>query len=203
MASPEQPVLPLNESDEKKKKKKKKGDSNDDFMKALSHHNRTFGISSDPLVQFAVMFATLVHDLDHPGVPNRQLIREGSPMAQKFESRSLSQQNAIHRAWDLLAQDNFRELRDTICPTKRDLKRFREIFVTAVMATDLADVESNRRRALRWQKAFSPEAVEARTKKSQSSMTFYSKDELDKLATIVIEVLMQASVVAHAMQHWQ
>lgn len=206
VASHDQPILPVSESDQKKKnekKKKKKGGNQDDFMKALSHHNRTFGISSDPLVQFTIMLATLVHDLDHPGVPNRQLVREGSPMASKFESRSLAQQNAIQRAWDLLSQDNFKELRNTICPTAKELKRFRAILVTAVMATDLADVESNRRRAIRWQAAFSAEAVEKRTKQSQTSLTFYSKDELDRLATIVIEILMQTSVVAHAMQHWQ
>lgn len=35
------------------------------------------GISSDPLSQFAVVFGALIHDVDHVGVSNAQLIKEG------------------------------------------------------------------------------------------------------------------------------
>lgn len=33
-------------------------------------HDHTYGITSDPLTQFAAVFSALVHDADHPGVPN-------------------------------------------------------------------------------------------------------------------------------------
>jgi hypothetical protein len=32
-------------------------------------HDHTYGITSDPLTQFAVVFAALIHDVDHTGVP--------------------------------------------------------------------------------------------------------------------------------------
>ena len=172
-------------------------------MKALSHHNRTFGISSDPLAQFALVFAALAHEVDHPGAPNRVLIREFSPLVKTYQGRSMAQQHAIQRTWELFARENFRELRRTICATPRELRRFRQIFVTAVMATDFVDREFNERRAERWEEAFNSELLEERMKASQSSLTFYSKVELDRMATLVMEHLMQASVVAHAMQHWQ
>mmetsp|Transcript_5375 Transcript_5375/g.13548 ORF Transcript_5375/g.13548 Transcript_5375/m.13548 type:complete len:966 (+) Transcript_5375:122-3019(+) len=36
-------------------------------LDASSLHDYTFGITSDPLIQFACVFAAMVHDVDHPG----------------------------------------------------------------------------------------------------------------------------------------
>ena len=30
-------------------------------------HDTTFGITSDPITQFSVVFSALIHDCDHPG----------------------------------------------------------------------------------------------------------------------------------------
>jgi len=38
-------------------------------------HDHTYGITSDPLTLFAAAFSALIHDVDHPGVPNPQLIK--------------------------------------------------------------------------------------------------------------------------------
>jgi Adenylate and Guanylate cyclase catalytic domain/3'5'-cyclic nucleotide phosphodiesterase len=42
-------------------------------------HSATFGISSDPLLQFAVVFAALIHDVDHAGLTNAQLVQQKAP----------------------------------------------------------------------------------------------------------------------------
>merc|ERR1711971_52761 len=43
-----------------------------DFDHHVQLHDHTYGITSDPLTQFACVFAALIHDVDHPGVPNAQ-----------------------------------------------------------------------------------------------------------------------------------
>lgn len=40
---------------------------------ASSMHDHTYGITSDPLTQFACVLSALIHDADHPGVPNAQV----------------------------------------------------------------------------------------------------------------------------------
>ena len=40
---------------------------------SMTLHDHTFGITSDPLTQFACVFSALIHDVDHAGVPNAQL----------------------------------------------------------------------------------------------------------------------------------
>ena len=50
-------------------------------------HDHTYGITSDPLTWFACVFSALIHDVDHSGVPNAQLVQEGSPIATLYRGQ--------------------------------------------------------------------------------------------------------------------
>jgi 3'5'-cyclic nucleotide phosphodiesterase len=65
-------------------------------------HNYTYGITSDPLTQFGVIFAALIHDVDHWGVSNAQLICEGAPIAAKYKNKSVAEQNSLDLSFNLL-----------------------------------------------------------------------------------------------------
>jgi hypothetical protein len=66
---------------------------------AAALHDHTYGITSDPLTQFACVFSALIHDLDHPGVPNPQLIKEDPAKAASYRSRSVAEQHSFALAW--------------------------------------------------------------------------------------------------------
>lgn len=155
-------------------------------------HDYTFGISNDPLTQFACAFSALIHDVDHTGVPNAKLIEEGSPLALLYKNRSVAEQNSLNLAWDLLMDDQFKDFRSTICATEDETRRFRQLVVNGVMATDICDKQLKALRNARWEKAFS--AIDL-TDESAEYAT-------NRKATIVIEHLIQASDVSHTMQHW-
>ncbi|KAL3937663.1 MAG: hypothetical protein SGBAC_007279 [Bacillariaceae sp.] len=157
-------------------------------------HDHTYGITSDPLIQFAVVFSALLHDVDHLGVPNTQLVKEGIDIAGLYQNKSVAEQNSIDLAWALLMLDRFELLRKAIYTTKAELKRFRQLVVNTILATDIMDKELQTIRRVRWDKAFS----EAANFRNDSL-----KDATNRKATIVIEHLIQASDVAHTMQHWQ
>jgi len=70
-------------------------------------HETTFGISSDPLMQFAVVFSALIHDVDHTGLTNNQLMKEEDPLAVKYHGKCLAEQRSIQVAWDTLMEDKF------------------------------------------------------------------------------------------------
>jgi len=59
---------------------------------AAALHDHTYGITSDPLTRFACVFSALIHDLDHPGVPNPQLIQENPALAKRYQDRSVAEQ---------------------------------------------------------------------------------------------------------------
>ncbi len=169
-----------------------KGDDEEDNV-ALSLHDHTYGITSDPLTQFSVVLAALIHDVDHAGVSNFQLIKEGAKIATVFKEKSVAEQNSIVLAWDRLMESRFTSLRSHIYSDPDELKRFRQLMVNTVLATDIFDKELQALRKNRWDTAF-------RHISQQVDST--PEDDINRKATIVIEHLIQASDVSHTMQHW-
>ena len=51
--------------------------------------------TSDPITQFACAFSALIHDVDHPGVPNPQFIKEQAELATLYKARSVAEQNSF------------------------------------------------------------------------------------------------------------
>eukprot|EP00980_Cylindrotheca_fusiformis_P000557 scaffold143_cov133-Cylindrotheca_fusiformis.AAC.2 len=148
----------------------------------------SYGITSDPLTQFSVVFSAIIHDMDHPGVPNSQLVKENTRSAQIFK-KSVAEQNSVELAWAMLMGKEYDALRACIYQTEDDLRRFRQLVVNTVMATDIFDKELQALRKARWDTAFADALVHDETSD-------------DCKATIVIEHLIQASDVSHTMQHW-
>mmetsp|Transcript_94 Transcript_94/g.267 ORF Transcript_94/g.267 Transcript_94/m.267 type:complete len:1155 (-) Transcript_94:417-3881(-) len=168
--------------------------SNDTNLKrniASTLHDHTYGINSDPLTHLSLVFSALIHDVDHTGVPNATLIKENNALASMYNQKSVAEQNSIDLAWQLLEESQFQDLRKCICATEPEYIRFRQLVVQAVLATDIADKELKKLRDDRWNSAFSQVLREEKP-----------IDTVNRKATIVIEHLIQASDVAHTMQHW-
>jgi hypothetical protein len=155
-------------------------------------HERTFGLSSDPLAQFAAVFAGLIHDVDHHGVTNSQLVREEGPIAFKYKNKSVMEQNAIDFAFNHLMLPGFEELRSCIYSNDAELKRFRQIVVNMILATDCMNETALAARKARFDSSFGA------GKKSDTS-----KAALDLKATVSLETVMVAADCFHAMQSWQ
>eukprot|EP00980_Cylindrotheca_fusiformis_P005418 scaffold1157_cov122-Cylindrotheca_fusiformis.AAC.10 len=165
-----------------------------DGVNLVDMAGHSYGITSDPLTQFSVVFSAIVHDLDHPGVPNAQLVKENTRRAQIFQ-KSIAEQNSVELAWGLLMGEEYEALRACIYHTEDDLRRFRQLVVNTVMATDIADKELQALRKARWETAFAENPTTIHDANLQTSSD-------DCKATIVIEHLIQASDVVHTMQHW-
>jgi len=100
-------------------------------------HDHTYGITSDPLTQFAVVLSALLHDVDHVGVPNMTLIDENAAIAKMYNNKSVAEQNSVDLAWNLLMEDCFEDLRKAIYGTEGELRRFRQLVVNTILATGM------------------------------------------------------------------
>jgi hypothetical protein len=158
---------------------------------ALALHDHTYGITSDPLTQFAVVLAALLHDVDHRGVPNFVLVKENPNLAVAYNCKSVTEQNSVDLAWSVFMDPAFSKPRECLYTTTDELCRLRQIIANAVLATDIFDKELGILRKKRWAAAFS----EGPSSESEA-------DQIHRKATIVIEHLIQASDVSHTMQHW-
>lgn len=160
-----------------------------------SLHKSTYGITSDPLTHIAIVFAAVIHDIDHPGVTNAQLVEEQAPVAIRYQNKSVAEQNSVEIAWNILMDQSYAHLQACLFPNNNELKRFRQLLVNAVMATDIFDPDLKAFRESRWEKAFS-------SNQSFKLSSSEAAEDSNRKATIVIEHIIQASDVSHTMQHW-
>merc|ERR1711935_286946 len=103
--------------------------------------------------------------------------------------KSIAEQNSVDLAWEMLMQNEYAALRSCIYQTEGELKRFRQLVVNTVLATDIVDKELQALRKNRWEAAF-----------SDALSNYDGIINEDRKATIVIEHLIQASDVSHTMQ---
>jgi hypothetical protein len=169
--------------------------SNVNMEKVASElHDATYGISSDPLTQLAIVIAALIHDAGHSGVPNGQLAKEHPTFVAKYGQQSLAEQRSLDISLELLEAPCYSNLRACIIPTKEEQERFSQLIINTVLATDIFDKDMGALRKARWAKAFGRDP-NAGDDEDASAM--------DRKATIVLEHVIQASDVAHTMQHWK
>jgi len=147
-------------------------------------------ILADPFTQFACAFTALIHDINHPGVPNARLIEEDPEVATYYKGRSVAEQRSFDIAWNLLQEDRFKLLRSAIYSNSVEENKFRQLISKNVMSTDIFDHQQTELRNARWKKV----VVEA-----TGSGT---KCDMDETASVIIEHLIQASDIAHTIQHW-
>jgi hypothetical protein len=120
-------------------------------------------------------------------------VKEGADVAVKYNHRSVAEQNSIDIAWNILVDDRYQDLRDCIFDSESECRRFRQLVVNSVIATDIFDKELNAHRFERWNKSFGHQ---------RSGVLSLDAFEIHRKATVVIEHIIQASDIAHTMQHW-
>ena len=129
-------------------------DFTDNAQASAKLHDHTYGITSDPLTQFACVLSALIHDVDHPGVSNATLVAEGDKLMKTYGDKSLAEQNSVDQAWDLLMSEEYQPLVAVLCRDDSELSRLRQLVVNSVMATDIMDPDLKKLRNGRWEKAF-------------------------------------------------
>jgi len=158
----------------------------------LPKHVQT--LQSDPLISFALVFTGLVHDVYHEGVPNAQLVQEGSPIAEYHQNQSVAENQSLHMALTLLETDaQFGVLRETILGVAQEHDRFQYLVQQALLATDIADKTLRDDRQRRWRSAFGEEDTD--------DAHVAAQEENDKVI-ILMEHLMQVADVFALMEDW-
>lgn len=67
-----------------------------------------YGMASDSLAQLALIFSALIHDVDHQGITNQQLVLEGDELALMYNDQSVAEQRSISLAFSELMRANQR-----------------------------------------------------------------------------------------------
>jgi hypothetical protein len=89
--------------------------------------------------KFAIVFRALIHDLEHAGVSNGQLVKEEHPLAVSDGGLSPTELHSFTLAFDLLMGDSHRNLREALYDTQEEFDRFLQLCINCVFATDVFD----------------------------------------------------------------
>lgn len=127
-------------------------------------------------------------DVDHPGIGNAQLDEEDPDLVLLYKNHCVAEQKSFDIAWDVLMDKKYLELRSCIYTDENEFKRFRELAVNCVVATDLFDEDMKKARLERWNGLLA---------QGTEDMALGGKE-----AMLMIELIVQASDIAHTMQHW-
>jgi hypothetical protein len=119
----------------------------------------TYGIKKDPLIQFGFLFSALVHDVDHKGVSNRQLVLESDELAIMYNDQSVAEQRSLAVAFTLLMKQDFSDLRNVLFGgggggARQEFLRFRSDVIALVLCTDISSPERVQIVKSKWKEAF-------------------------------------------------
>jgi hypothetical protein len=166
----------------------------------------TEDIRSDPLLQFAVVFAALIRNVDHAGINNAALCKENPQLAAICVGCSIAEQNAVEIGWELLMDPSYADLQHYMFGAiKSEILRFRQVVVNMVMATDIFNVRMRENRNKRWHKAFhySTEDISNSNHKTYRSTADNKQKKKSFKIAVVMENIMQAVDMAHMVQGWK
>mmetsp|Transcript_14577 Transcript_14577/g.22489 ORF Transcript_14577/g.22489 Transcript_14577/m.22489 type:complete len:709 (+) Transcript_14577:328-2454(+) len=119
-----------------------------------------YGLSSNFAYHLAFIFAALVHDVEHGGVSNQQLVIECDPLSILYNDQSILEQHSLAVAFKILLEPDFEELRAVMFPTKDDFVNFRKVVIDLVLTTDVGSGERMQIVKSKWKEAFGVVAVE-------------------------------------------
>ena len=159
------------------------------------------------LPKFAVMFAALISELDHPGLDNEYLTNDQSMrLGEEYKGKSITQKHAFELAWIMFSDKKYDDLRSRLCPTDEALGCFRRLVHDFVLATDVMNPMLSGARKRRWETVFEIQEQQQQLDSSSScdltNPTCGDKAVRLKIFTI-LEHLMLTAHLTHTTQEWR
>jgi hypothetical protein len=112
-------------------------------------------VYSDTFTKFAFVFAAIIHDVDHQGVPNARLVVEKDPIAIQYDGKSVAEKHSIKVAFRTLNEREFDEFSSVVFQSPDDRLHMHHIVTNLVISTDIASPERMQGTKMRWEEAFS------------------------------------------------
>jgi hypothetical protein len=116
----------------------------------------------DPLMHLSLLFAALIHDVDHLGIPNAQLVQESHPLAIQYNDQSVAEQRSLFLGFNELLRHDYEHLRKVMFPFTfggDGYRRFRTAVTSLVLATDIASPDRGEIVKKKWTEAFEIQTI--------------------------------------------
>ena len=163
-------------------------------------HRKTFGLKTDPLMQMALLYSAFIHDVEHTGVPNRQLVLESDDLAILYNDQSVAEQRSLAVAFSELMKEEFAHLRQVMFDSPEEYRRFRQAVINLVLTTDIASPERTQLIKSKWKEAFG-ETQESRERKARHEMSMSRRSLFGAKAATPINGVSKGSAASLPIPH--
>jgi hypothetical protein len=106
----------------------------------MMEDSETTDIIHNSFTHFALVFACVIHDVEHTGKSNKILNTTRHKITRKY-SWSEAEHNSVHVAIQLLSCRKYKDLLNAICPSTNDRDLFIQKVLWAILSTDIASTE--------------------------------------------------------------
>eukprot|EP00586_Coscinodiscus_wailesii_P017826 CAMPEP_0172510286 /NCGR_PEP_ID=MMETSP1066-20121228/227647_1 /TAXON_ID=671091 /ORGANISM="Coscinodiscus wailesii, Strain CCMP2513" /LENGTH=580 /DNA_ID=CAMNT_0013289185 /DNA_START=30 /DNA_END=1772 /DNA_ORIENTATION=+ len=117
-------------------------------------------VDMDAITKFAAVFGALIHDVDHRGVSNMQLVKEGHKLATKYNNKSIAENHSLNMALDIIMEPSYKEMRSVFMSCPDDKMEFRTTICDVLLCTDIASPVQAKLRKTKWEETFGSSAPE-------------------------------------------
>jgi hypothetical protein len=147
--------------------------------------------SDDHLERMACLFAAAVHDYEHLGVNNDFLVKTRNERAIRYNDKNVNEHHHCAAAFLVLSNPKNNFLADLPPPA---FDRFRRLVIDLILATDMADGETIRKRFI--------EALDVQSKENstQKEASFVPKSSQE--AVLLLQVAMKCCDLGHLLLDW-
>ena len=163
--------------------------STDESPSSVKCKKEKSGLTSDPLNQLALLFSAMIHDVDHRGITNQQLVKEGDELAIMYNDQSVAEQRSISLAFselmkkkppserepkeDELSNMEYEHLCRVIFgkPSSEEYRKFRRTVIDLVLATDIASPERVQIVKSKYKEAFGHASLNSPRNDTRASMS--------------------------------
>jgi hypothetical protein len=142
------------------------------------HRCNSFGLRQNAMSLLALVFSALTHDVEHQGLPNRQLAVEDDELAVLYNDNSIAEQRSLYIGFKELLKPDYQELRAAVFPTKQDYRDFRQKVVDLILTTDIASPERTQLAKSKYVEAFGA-AIAAAQKAAGDDAIEPTEDEVE------------------------
>jgi DNA-binding PadR family transcriptional regulator len=126
-------------------------------LEPVQGSSESLRFDEDPLMHLALLFGALIHDVEHQGVPNKQLVLEKHPLALQYNDQSIAEQRSLTIGFAELLKPAYDNLRQVMFPSTFSgdgYRCFREAVTNLILATDIATPERGEIVRKKWGTAF-------------------------------------------------
>jgi 3'5'-cyclic nucleotide phosphodiesterase len=165
-------------------------------QRSMNHDEQLPAAILDPLTHFALTFAALIRDVNHPGACTDRLVQEETAVVElNSNEMSALPQRSIDFAWSLLMESRFADLRECIYANESERSNFRDTVMNAVLTMDFNDAVAMTVGGVRFeqQASYFPDTETTVVKSNEGS---------NPNAAVILSLISKVSYICHTMQHF-